>query len=141
MNNESINAWLNTPKNAIIFITLVLALLFFILRFSGADSYSGTGLSSRNINNRWTYKYSSLTGSVSGGFVAGDDNSQMIYRSNLREGNVEFELYDNAGNLLVTFSGNNTADTLAGFFKEGERYRVRAKVKRAKKGNFSFKME
>jgi hypothetical protein len=98
-------------------------------------------MSSRNINNRWTYKYSSLTGSVSGGFVAKSDNSQMIYRSNLQEGNVEFELYDNAGNILATFSGNNTADTLDGFFRQGEKYRVRAKLKGAKRGNFFFKME
>lgn len=137
MNIESIN----TPRNAVIIITLGLTLLFFILRFSGCDSRVGTGLSSRNINNRWTYKYSSLTGSVSAGFIADDDNSQIIYRSNLLEGNVEFELYDNAGNLLATFSGNNTADTLDGFFRGGERYRVRARVKGAKNGNFFLKME
>ena len=137
MNIESIN----TPKNAVIIITLGLTLLFFILRFSGCDSRVGLGLSSRNSDNRWTYSYSSLTGSVSAGFVARNDNSQIIYESNLQEGNVEFELHDNAGNLLATFSGNNTTDTLDGFFRKGEKYRVHAKVKRAKKGNFVVKME
>ncbi len=137
MNIESIN----TPKNAVIIITLGLTLLFFILRFSGCDSRAGIGLTSSNVNNRWTYKYNFLTGSVSAGFVAGNDNSQIIYRSNLQEGNIEFELYDNSGNLLTTFSGNNTADTLDGFFREGEKYRVRARVKGAKKGNFFLKME
>jgi hypothetical protein len=137
MNIESIN----TPKNGVIIIILGLILLFFILRFSGCDYRVGSNLSSRNINNRWTYKYRSLTGSVSARFVAKSDNSQMIFRSNLQKGNIEFELYDNSGNLLVTFSGNNTADTLAGIFRQGEKYRVRAKLKGAKKGNFLFKME
>jgi hypothetical protein len=140
MNIESIN----TLIIAVIIIILGGAFILFIHRLLGCQTKSvviGIGYRSFFFNNKWTYKYHYFTGKVSARFVAKSDNLQMIYRSNLQEGNVEFELYDNAGNLLVTFSGNNTADTLTGFFRQGEKYRVRARVNRAKKGNFFFKME
>jgi hypothetical protein len=140
MNIESIN----TLIIAVIIIILGVAFILFIHRLLGCQTkivVIGIGYRSFYFNNKWIYKYHYFTGKVSARFVAKSDDSQMIYRSNLRKGDVEFHLYDKTGNILATFSGNNTADTLTGFFREGEKYRVRAKLKGAKKGNFFFKME
>jgi len=93
-----------------------------------------------NFSNQWRCKFRYLNGGIQGGFTAKNDNTRLIHSSNIENGTVVFQLYNSKGNLLSSFSANNTTDTIKGVFEKGERYRVRATATKAK-GRFDFKME
>jgi hypothetical protein len=93
-----------------------------------------------NISNQWVYKFYYLDGKVTGYFKARKDDAQLIYSSYVEKGMIDFQLFNSKGNLLVSFSGNNTTDTIKGIFEKGEKYKIITTAKKAK-GRFEFKME
>lgn len=132
----------NKPVQILVMITRTVFVVSLGFMFFGCfqNPKTGIGLSSRNLGNEWIYKFHYLNGGVSGSFTAKKEDSQLVYETNLQEGEVEFQLYDGANNLIATFDGRNVRDTLDGLFKMGEKYRVHALVSRAK-GEFIVKME
>jgi hypothetical protein len=122
---------------------LTLIVLFFLGLFSRCDSkqegYLGIRFSSNNISNQWNCKFYYLNGVIQGRFTANED-TLLIYSSNLKKGSIVFQLFNSKDSLLVAFPANNTTDTIRGVFGKGEKYQVHAIATKAK-GRFDFKME
>jgi hypothetical protein len=119
-------------------IIAILGLTSYSCEKSGNSRY-GLGVSSSNIDNKWNYKFQYLQGEVQGHFTAKDDDAQLIYSSEIEKGTVVFELYNATDSLLCTFPANNATDTINAFVG-GEKYRVKAIVKKAK-GHFDMEMK
>jgi len=69
-----------------------------------------------NMSNKWVYKFRYLNGKVIGYFKAKGDEARLIYSSNIEKGTIDFQLFNSKGNLLVTFSANNSSETIKGIF-------------------------
>jgi len=135
-----ISIWHRTVIGWVLSILLIIAIIFSSKLIPGCDSKRAIGLSRYNISNQWRCKFHYMNGVIQGNFTAKNENAQLIHSSNIENGTVVFQLYNSKGNLLSSFSANNTTDTIKGVFEKGERYRVLATVTKAK-GRFNFKLE
>ncbi len=98
------------------------------------------GASSTNLANRWHYKFGYMNGGVQGSFTARSDAARLVYSGNIEEGTILFQVYGPSDTQIFTFPEQNALDTLAGVFRSGQRYTVRATATGAK-GEFEFRME
>jgi len=122
------------------FIVLFSIIPLFLLFLKTPGCTKRYGVRSYNISNQWVYKFRYLDGNVLGFFKAEKDDVRLIHSSNLENGTISFQLFNSKDNLLVTFSANNTTDTIKDVFVKGELYKVVATATEAK-GSFDFKME
>jgi hypothetical protein len=126
-----------------IFVVLLSIFLFRNLLFPGKFSKHlniARGVSSSNASNEWHYRFLYLDGTVQGKFTAMNDNTKLIYSSNIDSGNIVFQLYNSEDALITSVQANNRIDTLKSIFKKGGKYKIRASATKAK-GHFDFKME
>ena len=90
-------------------------ILLFVIVFGGCSGgHVGIGVSSYNHSNKWHYKFHYLDGGVQGRLTAKNDEAQLIRSSSIEDGTVDFQLYNSKNSLLVSFSANNTTDTIKG---------------------------
>ena len=93
-----------------------------------------------NKNNTWNYKFFYLNGEVYGYFFITRTNSQLIYSSQLEQGDIVFELYDSHNNLITTFRSNNSTDTIKNILIKDRKCKVKANVNHAK-GHFNIEIK
>ena len=134
------------PLPSLIGLVVILSVLFMLKKCDpegNPETFNFTtrsGAVSSNLSNRWHYKFSYMDGGVKGSFTAKSDAARLVYSGNIEEGTILYQVYDPSDNLIFTFPEQNALDTLAGVFRNGARYTVRATATGAR-GEFEFKME
>jgi hypothetical protein len=100
--------------------------------------YFNTTMSVENkYGNTWNMRFKTANGIGTHTFKAKGEDWGLTYSSNITEGTIKFEVYDNAGNLVSEILPNTT-DTLKNV-ENGEKYKLTVTAQKAK-GAFSFKM-
>jgi len=134
------------PLPSLIGLVVIFSVLFMLKRCDPEGNpetlnfTTRAGASSANLANRWHYKFGFMNGGVQGSFTARSDAARLVYSGNIEEGSILFQLYGPSDTLIFTFPEQTGLDTLAGVFRNGQRYTVRATAKGAR-GEFEFRME
>jgi len=119
-------------------LIIILALAFTAV--SGISPFANYTIGSveNKIGNSWSMSFHTLQGSQSASFTAQSDTPHIVYSSQITQGEMSIEVFDQNNTLIANIPVNEEG-ILNGLVK-GTRYKLEVSGKQAR-GKFSFSME